>query len=345
MAFTITTREVKAGDRTGTAFVLANAADTDRAEVWPTHGFNCLRWQVKDGGTWDDILYTAPDWDANPVPTRSGHPILFPFPNRLRAGTFTHGGKAYQLPLNESTGKHAIHGFTPRTPWRVVGMGTTADAAFITGEFQISKDAPHAVGCWPADARLKVTYRLTETALRVEAVADAADGKELPFGLGYHPYFRAPGGPADIADWDLTAHVQTVWDAEGGLPKGTLSPLPPALDFRTAKAVGDVQLDTLFGSLTPKPIPNDPLVEVSRLAAANGKVSLVVAVDPAFRELLLFTPQHRKAVAIEPYTCATDAANLQPAGTDAGWRVLKPDETFAADVEYRLVPPAGANRS
>ena len=60
-------------------------------------------------------------------------------------------------------------------------------------------------------------------------------------------------------------------------------------------------------------------------------------VDPAFRELLLFTPQHRKAVAIEPYTCATDGANSNDWKADAGWRVLNPGEKFSAAVEYRLV--------
>ncbi len=333
MAFTISTIEIQAGDRKGTAYVLADEAGTVRAEVWPTHGFNCLRWQVNG----EDILYTAPDWEQNPVPTRSGHPVLFPFPNRMRAGRFTFQGKEYLLTLNESTGKHAIHGFTPRTPWRVIDQGASADSAFVTGEFHISKDAPHAVDCWPADARLQLTYRLTETSLRVEAVVDAADGRELPFGLGYHPYFRAPGGPADIADWVLTAHASSVWPLDGGLPTGYQTPVPASVDFQTGRPVGDVVLDTLYGRLSPRKRNNDTLAEVARLEA-GGPTRLVVAVDPVFRELLLFTPVHRKAVAIEPYTCATDAVNLTG---DAGWRVLPAGELFRASVEYRLEPRNG----
>ncbi|QEL18075.1 aldose 1-epimerase [Limnoglobus roseus] len=339
MAFNITTAEVQAGDRKGTAYVLADATGCVRAEVWPTHGFNCLRWQVRaDGGPMEDILFTAPDWDQNPVPTRSGHPVLFPFPNRMRAGCFTFQGKEYQLPLNESSGKHAIHGFTPRIPWRVVDHGCSADSAFVTGEFQISKDAPQAVDYWPADARLRLTYRLSAKTLRVEAVVDAADGKDLPFGIGYHPYFRAPGGVEGIADWVVTAHASTVWVLEEGLPTGQKIPAPEQLDFQSARSVDGVVLDTLYGTLSPKKTGNDPLEEVARLEAAAGSTRLVVAVDPVFRELLLFTPAHRKAVAIEPYTCANDAANLEANGTDAGWRVLPAGEVFRASVEYRLEP-------
>ena len=45
---------------------------------------------------------------------------------------------------------------------------------------------------------------------------------------------------------------------------------------------------------------------------------LQVRASPAFRELVLFTPPHRRAVCLEPYTCPTDAIHLQeqePVGT------------------------------
>lgn len=331
MAFKIATRSVTAGDRAGTAFELSG--DSAYAEVWPTHGFNCLRWRVKEkAGTWDDILFAMPDWETNPVPTRSGHPVLFPFPNRLRHGRFTHAGKTYQLPLNESSGKHAIHGFTPRIPWRVVDSGTTADSAYVTGEFQISKDAPQAVGCWPADARLRLTYRLAESSVRVEAVVDAADGRELPFGLGYHPYFRAPGGPADVTNWALTSAAGEIWELAENLPTGKTLPATGSLDFRSGQAIGSTVLDTAYTSIAA-----NGLAEIARLEAPGSSNRLVVAADPAFRELLLFTPQHRKAVAIEPYTCATDAANAaDPAAV--GWIVLPAGRRWTGSVEYRLEP-------
>ena len=41
---------------------------------------------------------------------------------------------------------------------------------------------------------------------------------------------------------------------------------------------------------------------------------------PAFREIVVYTPPGRNAVCLEPYTCVTDAINLQQRGIDAGWR-------------------------
>src|SRR5258708_37265506 len=139
MSFSIKSFDAKAGERTGKAFELVDSDGSVRAEVWPMCGFNCLRWQVRQAdGSWGSILYTAPDWETNPVPTRSGHPILFPFPGRLRDGRLESNGKTYQLPLNDSTKQHAIHGFTPRNPWRVRLWSEPNDEfAMIGGVFNL----------------------------------------------------------------------------------------------------------------------------------------------------------------------------------------------------------------
>ena len=215
MSFFVRTKEVAAGGRSDTAVELGDDAGTVRAEVWPGFGFNCLQWQVKRAnGTWGDILYRAPDWDTNPVPTRSGHPILFPFPNRLRHGQFTFEGTEYQLPLNESSGRHAIHGFTPRNPWRVIGSGVEADHAWVTGELHLAEDLPHALPFWPADFVMSVSYRLSAAALIVIATVDNPSNTALPFGIGYHPYFCHPHAPDATADeLVLTAPVAELWEA------------------------------------------------------------------------------------------------------------------------------------
>src|SRR5690242_1748670 len=171
MPFEVRILRKQAGDRAGDVYELAATDESVAAEVWPQWGFNCLRWRLRQqDGRWADILYAAPDWESNPVPTRSGHPILFPFPGRLRDGKFTHDGTEYQLPLNDSTKQHAIHGYTPRNPWRVTGWDGGEDSAFVTGEFDLAKDLPGAV--WPADFRLSVTYRLSRDRLRVEAAVE-----------------------------------------------------------------------------------------------------------------------------------------------------------------------------
>src|SRR5438552_3379996 len=84
----------------------------NRLEVCPSLGFNAYRWQ----GGGQELLYRSPQFFTENKPTRSGFPILFPFPNRIRDGRFTWEGKSYELPTNDPASKNAIHGFTPMRP-------------------------------------------------------------------------------------------------------------------------------------------------------------------------------------------------------------------------------------
>ena len=77
-------------------------------------------------------------------------------------------------------------------------------------------------------------------------------------------------------------------------------------------------------------------------SAATGTVR--VSASPDFRDLVLFTPPHRQAVCIEPYTCPTDAINLQARGLDAGWRVLDPGATWEALVRFEWAPDGAAGQ-
>jgi aldose 1-epimerase len=337
MAFEVRTNQGKAGDRSGEVYELIDTSGTVRVEVWPQWGFNCLKWQLRQtDGHWADVLFHMPDWESNPVPTRSGHPILFPFPGRLRDGRFTFDGKTYQLPLTDNTKLHAIHGFTPRNRWRVVGSDGAEGSAAVTGEFNLAKDLPEALPCWPADFVFRVTYRLFWTKLRVEARVENAGTGRLPFGLGYHGYFQLPGvNDPDVAKYTLRANVRELWAAENNLPTGQRTELPPELDFRTARPVGATALDNVFTGVTAAAA--DGLSELAELKHPDGGRLRVLA-DESFRNLVLFTPVHRRAVAIEPYTCSADAANFWARGIDSGWLVLDPGGRWDGVVEYHWNP-------
>ena len=62
-----------------------------------------------------------------------------------------------------------------------------------------------------------------------------------------------------------------------------------------------------------------------------------VTFDRAFRECVVYTPPHREAICIEPYTCVPDAFRLERDGVNAGLRVLSPGESFQAHVDMKLV--------
>ncbi len=140
----------------------------------------------------------------------------------------------------------------------------------------------------------------------------------------------------DVSTYALQANVEEVWEAENNLPTGMRNPLPSELDFRNAKPIGATAIDNVFTGVTGAESPNSGLVELAKLAHPNSDSQLRVLADRSFRELVLFTPVHRQAVAIEPYTCSADAANFWSHGINSGWLVLDPGGEWEGAVEYRL---------
>ena len=309
--------------------VLGN--DDNRLEVWPALGFNAYRWQV--GG--QELLYRSPQIFTENRPTRSGFPILFPFPNRIRDGQFTWQGKIYSLPLNDPTKKNAIHGFVCQRPWRVVDQGTDSDSAWITGEFRGSVDAPETLPLWPADYRLRVTYRLFDRMMRVEADIDNPDTTPLPFGLGYHPYFALAPFGGEKAVVTLWAHRR--WELAENLPTGKVLDVDEPRDLRLGRSLTALQLDDVMTDLDLRAYDeHDRFGLAGILQHPTGTRTLTLWIGADFREMVLFTPPHREAICLEPYTCTTDAINLSPRGIDAGLRVLQPGEHWRSEIEMHF---------
>ncbi len=302
--------------------VVALAGAGSRAEVWPGLGGNCVSWQV--GGR--ELLYSPPLEQLADRPTRGGIPVLFPFPNRIRDGRFFWNGRVYQLPRNDPAQKNAIHGFTPRNPWRVTDHGEDGASAWLRAEFQISRDAPDVGDLWPTDGRLTLTITLTRNALQYTAVVEAPGRGPLPFGLGYHPYF------AVTPDCRVQTPAQARWELVDTLPTGNRLPVSGAQDLRQPRLIADLSLDDVYTDFPDTPPDADGLIERGRVEYPDGGV-LRVRTAPAFRDLVLFIPPHRQAVCLEPYTCPTDAIHLQER-EDVGWQVLPPGGRWEGIVVY-----------
>jgi aldose 1-epimerase len=299
--------------------------DGERAEIWPAQGFNCYRWLTKGGNL--DVLYADAKFLEGSSPTRTGIPVLFPFANRIRDGRFTWDGREYQLPLNDSTKRNAIHGFACRRPWRVIAQGSNSASAWVTGEFHGARDGADCRELWPADYRIRVTYRLGALCLAVEAGADNPDNRPLPCGLGYHPYFRA-----EDKDGDVQVTARRYWELEESLPSGKRPEVSGMRDLNQPRPLQGLTLDDVLTDLGATTAADMQLRGTIRRAQAEVRVST----SAEFREMVVFTPPHRQAFCIEPYTCTTDAINLSQRGVNAGLTVLSPGEKWTATVELRV---------
>src|SRR5262249_676246 len=162
-----------------------------------------------------------------------------------------------------------------------------------TGAFRGSVDAKDCAGLWPADYELRVTYRLREHSLSIEATVINPDTKPLPWGLGYHPYFKLPfTAEARADDCLLPVPPPPFWELQDSLPPGTVLPVDDVRGLNASRRYADVHVDDVLTALS-KP-DADGMRVMGAIEGVKG-ASLVVTASPDFRETVVFTPANRQA--------------------------------------------------
>jgi aldose 1-epimerase len=298
------------------------------AQVAPGLGFNCFEFKAHVGGQVVDVLDTQPGFfDGSTRPSGSGIPLLFPFPNRIAHGRYSWNGREYQLPLPPGR-EHAIHGFCLDRPWRVTHQSESS----VTGVFQLSVDAPDRLPLWPTDFWIEVSYAVQGATLASRIRVQNPTDVPLPWGFGTHSYFKIPLLPSgDPTQCSLFAAASKKWPLQDNLPSGTPEPVSAAADLRQGIRYGTVQLDDLYTHL----VPENHRHETSVVDESTG-LRLVQSFGIEFRELIAFTPPRPNVVCLEPYTCATNAVNLEAQGVNAGWSVLAPGAEFETWINIEI---------
>ena len=328
MAFeTIATNQLKTGSvpltHSGedmTVITIRDHLSGSTARIAPEQGFNCFEFRARVGDQTVDVLDSVPGFEAGGQrASASGIPILFPFPNRIRSGRFSWNGQEYVLPGTDKWG-NAIHGLCMDRPWRVIEQSDD----FVTGQFQLSVDAPDRRSLWPSDFLIEVDYELVHARLRARFRISNPGQQSLPWGLGTHPYFKLPfGRESQYGDCLVEVPARKRWELENCLPTGRLLDLDENTDLRDGAYLSVLKLDDVYTDLDSE----GPQFDCVVLDEAAG-LQVTLTCPPIFREIVAFTPPNRSAVCLEPYTCPTDAVNLSAAGHDVGWRVLGPGQEF-----------------
>jgi aldose 1-epimerase len=239
--------------------------------------------------------------------------MLIPWPNRVRDGQYEFDGQEEQLPLAEPPKRNAIHGLVRWVNWTVEERGT--DSATMTYLLHPQEGYPHAL-------ELAIQYRLGPDGLRVETTATNAGARPAPFGSGSHPYLTA-GTPTIDAVTLLSPAATRLLADEQQIPIGREAVDGGPFDFRRARELGDMQLDTGYTDLERD---DDGLARV-RLSAPGGAWA-ELWMDESYPFLMLFSgdtlapERRRRGLGVEPMTCAPNAfqsgdglLTLEPGGS------------------------------
>jgi aldose 1-epimerase len=290
--------------------IITLSAGESRVRVDPALGGAIVRYWSE--GSAGEAHWLRPGPDAGPVPVetmRMGCFPLVPFSNRIRNGRFTFRGQTISLPLNFGAHPHTIHGQGWQARWEVTELA----------EYRIVLAYRHAADAWPFDYLATQDISLSEDRLTVRLSLENQSGAGMPAGLGLHPYFpRTPGTT-------LTAHVDGMWQTDGGGIPTRLAP-PPAALLENGLRVDEVPLDNAFTGWSRAATIEWP--------ERGGR--LILTGSEGLDVLAVYTPPGKGFFCAEPVSHGTDAFNRADAGErGTGMRVLAPGERWAVSMTLR----------
>jgi aldose 1-epimerase len=251
------------------------------------------------------------------MPEASRGQVLIPFPNRVDRGRYAFHGRSLELPLDEPERTNAMHGLVRWLNWAPLSH---TPSRLVMGLVLHARDG------YPFVLSLRVAYTLTPTGLRVRQSVRNLGGEPAPYGAGFHPYLSV--GTQVVDECVLTLPARTYFLVNARLiPTGRAAVAGTALDFVEPRPVGDTMMDTGFTDLLRDP---DGFATVE-LAAPGGSPRVSLLMDRAYQVVQLFTgdglpgEERRRALAVEPYTCAPNAFN-----NGIGLHVLEPGACFSS---------------
>ena len=226
--------------------------------------------------------------------------ILFPFPNRLENGQFSHEGENFELPINEPILNNAIHGCVSNCSFSVIEVSSHSIQLNYMHEPNQS---------FPFGFSLEVSYQFSEESVSIQFKIINLDKKSFPFGLGWHPYFRIEGDGKD------TIHFTS--DKTYAMNKHMI-PTNSQMVANESMLLNN-ELDTPYRLTHPDII-------------LNTKDYHLKLETKEFDYLQLYIPKNRKSIAIEPMTCISNSFN-----NGIGRKHLEPAASFTSNLTLRVI--------
>lgn len=236
--------------------------------------------------------------------------LLMPWPNRIRDGRYSFGGRDLQLALTEPKRSHASHGLARWAAWTLEEH--TANSVSLVYRVMAQSGYP-----WAVD--LHVLYDLSADGLTVTQTATNLSGEAAPYACGAHPYL-AVGDGIDHLELTLPAGTRILAD-DRLIPVETVK-VDDEHDFRVGRLIGDVRFNDAFGDLGRV----DGIATTALRDPGDGH-GVALWVDERIPWLQVYSADdvaglERRSLAVEPMTApanafnsGTDLVTLAPAGS------------------------------
>lgn len=241
---------------------------------------------------------------------------LSPFVCRLNNSTYQFDNQSFttnKFALNGS----AIHGLLYNESFKVLEVKNSEDEASVTLGFDYcASDAGY-----PYPYGIEVTYMLSGAAtLTLYTRCTNKHTTSIPLSDGWHPYFSL-GRPVDELHLQMASQQIVAFD-EALIPTGEIL---EDSRFYELQSLQGVNLDNCF------PLQNSPQEKACLLVNKADNIALQINALQGYPYLQIYTPPHRKSIAIENLSSVPDAFN-----NHIGLQLVAPNETISFCTQYQI---------
>ncbi len=238
---------------------------------------------------------------------------LSPFVCRLNNGKYFFNGKDYTIE-KFYLAEHAIHGIVYDAEYKIVASEANIDYALVEMKYDYL-GTDHG---YPFPFSIQVIWKLiSENKLTVATTVTHENKIAIPFCDGWHPYFKLDVS-VDEAELQINSNQQIEFN-ETLIPTGAL-----IIDerFHQLATLKNIQLDNCFK------LKNN---EETNCIVKGKKLKIEISSNPNYPYLQIYTPPHRKSIAIENLSAAPDAFNNK-----MGLMHIGPNEKFEFVATYQV---------
>ncbi len=236
--------------------------------------------------------------------------IMAPYSNRIEDGRYNWNGKIHQLVNAVNPDKDVIHGLARVIDFKIKNITADDDKAeLILYTDEIRKDSFPG---YPFNIDLYVRFTLKDKILDCEIAGKNVDSIPIPFGCGWHPYFKLGEDGVDNLFLELPANKIILINDKyvplrGETAYSNLND-HKEIDFRSSKQLGKKIVNVCYTDI----IADKDGITRTNLTDQDKGIKLSVyqkgGVTYAFTaDNVKYRP--RKSIAIEPVQFMTDAFN------------------------------------
>ena len=238
---------------------------------------------------------------------------LSPFVCRLKHGTYCYQQHAYTI-QKFYLPPHAIHGIVYDAVYTIVLEEADEHRARVVLQYQYTGFDKG----FPFKYDIEVQWQLMhQQQLQVSTTVHHNNAEAIPFADGWHPYFTLGDNSIDECLLQLNTHQLIEFD-ETLIPTGTVV---NDYRFENEMILQDIQLDHCYLLNANK----------HQCILKNNLVQLTIKPSAAYPFVQVYTPPHRKSIAIENLSAAPDAFNNL-----MGLLLLQPNKKHVFTTTYQV---------